>query len=117
MPPMRYWSGFATGFCVVMVGLLGLFALYFIPKQARMYQEFKGAVLPETTRLVLSPAWRWLVPGLGALGVLGLNLGGIKSPRPRAIGLVVLAVVLLFALLFTYWALYLPMNVLAGHIY
>ncbi len=113
---MRYWSGFATGFCAVMLGLLGVFALYFIPNEARMYQEFKGAVLPASTRLVLSPVWHWLVPGLVALGVLGLNLGAIKAERRRVIGLVIAAVVLLGVLLLTYWALDLPISELAGHI-
>ncbi len=113
---MRYWSGFATGCCAVMLGLLGVFALYFIPNQARMYEEFKAVTLPASTQLVLSPAWHWLVPGLAALCVLGLNVGTIESERRRAIGLVALAVLLLGVFLVTYWALYLPISELAGHI-
>jgi hypothetical protein len=113
---MRYWSGFATGIWALAFGLFAALALRFIPSQARMYEEFSDQPLPPATALVTAPAWSLGVCLVSIAAMLALNLAAIRSERRRTLGLAVIASLLLAALFFTYWALYLPITELAGKI-
>ena len=113
---MRYWSGFATGVSAVFLCFFGVIAFYLMPAQIEMYAEFKGASLPRLTLLVISPAWRLALPTFAIATVLALNLAKFKSEARRAIGLAAAASVLLFAVVFTYWAMVLPIFELAENI-
>ena len=113
---MRYWSGFATGVCALCLFSFAVTNLYFIPSQVATYSEFKGAILPPLTLLVLSPAWQLVVPTLALAAVLALNSMKIEAERRRSIALAIAAGVLLFTLTFSHWALFLPMFELAENV-
>ena len=113
---MHYWSGFATGVSAVLLCFFGGIAFYLMPAQIEMYEEFKGATLPQLTSLVISPVWYLSVPTIAIATVLALNVAKFKSEVRRAIGLAVVASVVLFAVVFTYWAMVLPIFSLAGNI-
>lgn len=113
---MRYWSGFASGVCALTLWLFGVLSVYFIPNQVEMYKEVKGATLPTLTLFVLSPAWHWTIPTVGLAAVLALNFAKIQSETRRSVALATTAALLLFTLVFTYWATSLPAFELAGHI-
>lgn len=110
---MRYWSGFATGVSVLALVFFGAIDLLFLPGQIEMYKQFKSTALPPATKLVLSPTWHIVVPLLAALAVVALNAARIASEARRATGLAVMASILIGTLLFTWWAMYLPIFELA----
>jgi len=113
---MRYWSGFASGVCALELWFFGVLSVYFIPNQAEMYKELKGATLPRLTILVLSPAWHWTIPTVALVAVLALNFAKIESETRRTIALATTAALLLFTVVFSYWATSMPVFELAGNI-
>ena len=113
---MRYWSGFATGVYGVALSLFGGLVFYVIPNQVALYREFEASDLPPPTMLVTAPAWRWTIAAVSLAAVFALSFAKIKSEGRRAVGLAITAALLLVAVAFTYWALYLPISELAGNI-
>ena len=108
--PLAYADGLGTG-----IAAIGLLVIAFLASASAGFGDSYRAInpdiaLPAMTKLVLSPAWRVIVPTALLGGLVAAHVW-----RPRYL-LIALAVVTFGVAAFWYWAAYQPIFAMAGNI-
>lgn len=107
--PLEYTDGLGTG-----IAVLGLVAIAWLANLSgsleQMYGQIGNAKLPSLTQLVMSTAWRVVVP---AVLVGALVAAHVWRPRYALVGV---AAATLGVAGFWYWAAYQPIYAIAGNI-
>jgi len=110
-----FGAGLATGFALAAL-LVQAYFIHAVGPYRQMYREFSSAelasVVPWLTAFVISPAWLWTVPVVGAIGI-----AAVVWRRPRALWPYLVVAGALVATVVVTWVFFdAPISALAGNI-